>query len=261
MVRMPTRSILGCSIEPSVFSISVQATPRQPSSPASASPTGPPPTISTGTRALICSCAPAPGSLRYRRAAGVRRTARAAIGIADAPVLLQVRQRALHAEERGLQCGIGVEHAGKAEPFESLVGQFRRLAAEHDVDDLRPGQLSDRRDLLRRLSAPRRSLRRRRHRDTLRRGHRRVESLGRDGVGARDNDQVGIAAGVDGGLTLATISACGIISLPSKWPQRFGKHLVLDLDRVGAGALQHRMVRRMLSALPKPVSASTISGP
>ena len=39
-------------------------------------------------------------------------------------------------------------------------------------------------------------------------------------------------------LILPTISAAGITSLPSKWPQRFGKHLVLDLDRVGAGALQ-----------------------
>ena len=28
-------------------------------------------------------------------------------------------------------------------------------------------------------------------------------------------------------------------SLPSKWPQRLGEHLVLDLDRVSAGALQH----------------------
>ena len=40
-------------------------------------------------------------------------------------------------------------------------------------------------------------------------------------------------------LTLATISAFGIVSLPSKWPQRFGYSLVLDLDGVGAGALQH----------------------
>ena len=53
MVRTPTRSIFGCSIAPSVFSIRVQGTPRQPSSPASARPTGPPPTISTGIRALI----------------------------------------------------------------------------------------------------------------------------------------------------------------------------------------------------------------
>src|ERR1700710_2525076 len=55
MVRGPTMSILGCSMAPSVFSISVQAMPRQPSSPASASPTGPAPTIRTGVRSLTRS--------------------------------------------------------------------------------------------------------------------------------------------------------------------------------------------------------------
>src|SRR5262245_21802096 len=53
MVRTPMRSIFGCSIRPSVFSINVQETPRQPRSPASARPTGPAPTIRTGVRALI----------------------------------------------------------------------------------------------------------------------------------------------------------------------------------------------------------------
>src|SRR5712691_9075413 len=51
MVRGPTKSILGCSMAPSVFSISVQGMPREPSSPASASPTGPAPTI----RMRVCS--------------------------------------------------------------------------------------------------------------------------------------------------------------------------------------------------------------
>src|SRR6266481_3625972 len=50
MVRGPTMSIFGCSMTPSVFSISVQGTPRQPRSPASASPTGPAPTIRIGVR-------------------------------------------------------------------------------------------------------------------------------------------------------------------------------------------------------------------
>jgi hypothetical protein len=48
MVRGPTMSIFGCSIAPSVFSISVQGMPRQPRSPANARPTGPAPTIRTG---------------------------------------------------------------------------------------------------------------------------------------------------------------------------------------------------------------------
>src|SRR6516165_9866852 len=53
MVRGPTMSIFGCSMAPSVFSISTQGTPRQPRSPASASPTGPAPTISTGVCSLV----------------------------------------------------------------------------------------------------------------------------------------------------------------------------------------------------------------
>src|SRR5262249_32162045 len=53
MVRGPTMSIFGCSMAPSVFSISLQGTPRPPSSPASARPTGPAPTISTGVCTLV----------------------------------------------------------------------------------------------------------------------------------------------------------------------------------------------------------------
>src|SRR5580692_2876570 len=48
MVRMPTMSMRGCAIEPSPRSRTVHATPRQPRSPASANPTGPAPTTSTG---------------------------------------------------------------------------------------------------------------------------------------------------------------------------------------------------------------------
>src|SRR5712691_11537785 len=48
MVRTPTRSILGWLIAPSLFSINTHGMPRQPRSPASARPTGPAPTMSTG---------------------------------------------------------------------------------------------------------------------------------------------------------------------------------------------------------------------
>src|SRR5437763_15558979 len=50
MVRIFTSFIFGVTIVPSPCSRSVQAMPRQPSSPARASPTGPPPTIRTGVR-------------------------------------------------------------------------------------------------------------------------------------------------------------------------------------------------------------------
>src|SRR5690606_12329700 len=42
------RSIFGWNTEPSPFSTRMHGTPRMPRSPASASPTGPPPAISTG---------------------------------------------------------------------------------------------------------------------------------------------------------------------------------------------------------------------
>ena len=48
IVRVFTSFIFGVTIEPSPCSMRVQATPRQPSSAASAKPTGPPPTIRTG---------------------------------------------------------------------------------------------------------------------------------------------------------------------------------------------------------------------
>ena len=49
IVRVLTSFIFGVVIAPSVCSTSSQRMPRQPRSPASASPTGPPPTIRTGT--------------------------------------------------------------------------------------------------------------------------------------------------------------------------------------------------------------------
>src|SRR5215208_7730561 len=55
IVRTPMRSIFGCSTTPAVFSIRVHGTPRQPRSPASASPTGPAPTIKTGVRSVSLS--------------------------------------------------------------------------------------------------------------------------------------------------------------------------------------------------------------
>src|SRR5215470_4028279 len=70
------------------------------------------------------------------------------IGIADLAVLAQHAERKLHAANRGLQRQVGVEHTGKAELFELRVRQLRRTAAEYDVDDLRPRQLTDGGDLL-----------------------------------------------------------------------------------------------------------------
>ena len=50
--------------------------------------------------------------------------------------------------------------------------------------------------------------------------------------------------------------------MPAKCPQRFGNDLILDLQRIGARAFeQPAPSAAVLSALPKPVSMSTTSGP
>src|SRR5262249_8068668 len=51
-VRMPVANIFASTIVPSPRSMSRHGTPRQPSSTASARPTGPPPTMSTGGSAV-----------------------------------------------------------------------------------------------------------------------------------------------------------------------------------------------------------------
>src|SRR6266568_1473775 len=53
MLREETMLCFGTVTEPSRFSTSMQSTPRSPSSQASASPTGPPPTMSTDVVVLL----------------------------------------------------------------------------------------------------------------------------------------------------------------------------------------------------------------
>jgi len=62
-------------------------------------------------------------------------------------------------------------------------------------------------------------------------------------------------------LIFCTISAEAMTSLPSKWAAALGEYLIFDLDRVGAGALQHLNVRRIVERIAEAVSASTMSGP
>ena len=69
--------------------------------------------------------------------------------------------------------------------------------------------------------------------------HRGVEAFDRDGVGARDDQQVGIGARIDRGLDLGDHLGARDHLLALEVAAALGEHLVLDLDRVGAGALQH----------------------
>src|SRR4051812_38436626 len=101
MVRMPTRSIFGCSMVPSVISMRVQAMPRQPSSPARARPTGPPPTISTGARVVIQFFRSFVFSLHGLERRDIdeslpfRERCQQVYGFADHAVLLEMAERAL----------------------------------------------------------------------------------------------------------------------------------------------------------------------
>src|SRR5262249_51576798 len=154
MVRTPMRSIFGCSILPSVFSMSVQATPRQPRSPASASPTGPAPTIRTGVRVAVmgerfrrrlvsfATSIRAPGAARRDggfgpsllvfplqrvelvladQALALGKIDRERTSVADLAFLAERTERELHAAQRGLQRQVGIEHAGEAQRLQLLV--------------------------------------------------------------------------------------------------------------------------------------------
>jgi hypothetical protein len=145
----------------------------------------------------------------------------------------------LHALERRLQRDIGVDHPGIAQFFELPVGQFRRAAADHDVDELRPGQATRNvGDLLCRG--------RRFHESDVGPGfavgggalERSGEAFRRNGVGARDDQKVVVAARVDGRLDLPH-HLCGRDHLLAReMAAALGKDLVLDLQRIGAGALE-----------------------
>ena len=67
---------------------------------------------------------------------------------------------------------------------------------------------------------------------------RRLEAVGRDRVGARDDDEVEVGAGVGGGLHLGDHLRLRDRLLAVEMAAALRKHLVFDLDGVGAGALQ-----------------------
>ena len=67
---------------------------------------------------------------------------------------------------------------------------------------------------------------------------RRLETVGRDRVGARDDDEVEVGARVGGGLHLGDHLGLRDRLLAVEMAAAFRKHLVLDLDGVGAGALE-----------------------
>src|SRR5262249_31705087 len=236
IVRTPMRSILGCSILPLVFSISVQPAPRQPRSPASASPTGPAPTIRTGVRVVsginsnLVLLLQRVERILADEALALGEIDREPVGVADLTGLAQHAERELHAAKRGLQREVGIEHAGEAELLELVVRKLGRLAAEHDIDELRPGQFSDGCDLLGRfwrldeadISAG--------VTIAVRALERGLETVDRNGVGSRHDDEAGIAARIGGGLDLGHHLGGRDHLLAFEMAAALRKNLVLDLD-------------------------------
>jgi len=138
-----------------------------------------------------------------------------------------------------LQGDIGVDHPGIAQFFELLVGQFWRAPAEHNVEELRPRQATgDIGDLLH--------------------GRGRFDegdvgtglpigggalkgggvAFGRNGVGARDDQKIALAAGVDGGFDLLHHLGGRDHVFAREMAAAPGKDLVLDLQGIGARALE-----------------------
>ena len=91
-------------------------------------------------------------------------------------------------------------------------------------------------------SAPRRTARRRPPRGRARRARcARLEALDRDRVGAGDDQRLArMRAHRRAALILPTISAAGIERLAVEVAAALGEVLVLELDGVGAGALEQR---------------------
>jgi hypothetical protein len=137
-----------------------------------------------------------------------------------------------------LQRRIGVQHTSESELAQLLVRQLRRLATDHNVGKLRPGQLPDCGDLFR--------LGRRFDKADVGAGfaegmgaiHRGGKALDRNGVGACDDYQVGIGAGIDSGLDLSNHFQGRYHLFAFEMSATFGKHLILNLDGVGAGAFE-----------------------
>ena len=138
-----------------------------------------------------------------------------------------------------MQCDIGVDHPGIAQFFEFRVRQFRRASADHDVDELRPGQAA------------------RNVGDLICRGRRfdksdvgpgfavgggalegGGEAFRRDGIGACDDQKVVVVPRVDGRLDLSNHLLGRDHLLARKMAAALGKHLILDLQRIGAGAFE-----------------------
>src|SRR5215510_14261488 len=127
----------------------------------------------------------------------------------------KLAQRRLHALERRLQGDIGVDHPGIAQFFELLIGQFRREPAEHDVEELRPRQAAgDIGDLFHG------------------RGRFDEGDVGASlpiGGGALDDQEIAVAAGVDGGLDLLHHLGGRDHVFAREMAATFGKDLVLNL--------------------------------
>ena len=68
---------------------------------------------------------------------------------------------------------------------------------------------------------------------------RALEAFDGDGVGARDDHQVGVGARVGGGLDLRDHLAARHDLLALEMAAALWEHLILDLDRVCAGTLEH----------------------
>src|SRR5262245_36035033 len=151
----------------------------------------------------------------------------------------KVAQRRLHALERRLQGDVGVDHPGIAQFFEPLVGQFRRASTEHDVEELRPRQAAgDIGDLLHgrgRFDEGDVGAGLPIGRGALERGG---IAFWRNGVSARDDQEIAVAAGVDGGFDLLHHLGGRDHVFAREMAAALGKDLVLDLQGIGARALE-----------------------
>ena len=157
---------------------------------------------------------------------------------AGAPEMLEHH---VHPAQGSTQRGIGVEHDVEAQRPELVCGELRSGAALHDVGQQRPveatadlGQLVlgfrrlDEDDVGARVAVELRAL------------QRRLEPEHLTGIGAGDDEQRVVRAGVECGVELGHHLGRRDDLLTREVATALGEHLVLELDGVGAAPLAAR---------------------
>src|SRR5215469_8055853 len=153
---------------------------------------------------------------------------------------LEVLQHLLHCGNRCLQCRIGVENHGISHALELIECDHGRYAACNDVDELRRlhalGNLNNLLPGSWRLNKCHvgasfdiggRAL------------YRVLKAMGREGISARNDDEIRVDPGVGGGTNFLNHVGRGDDALSGEMSASLWKFLILELDGIGPAAFEN----------------------